>query len=401
MPFHKEPLYFGDDLTRRYGRMSEPEYLALFADARPDQRVGEASAWHLYSASAPREIEAASPTASIIVMLRNPVDVMYAQHSQLLFGHQEDIEDFEEALGLESARRAGAAPPRRPSGPENLFYRRMVRFAEQLERYFEVFGRDRVHVTIHEDLRADLRGTYRGTLRFLGVDAGFAPTFRRRTSTSGSATAGCSRSSGTRRLRRMIPRLRRYRLVHSLRARLLALNSTEVSRDAIDPALRSRLQVEMAPNWPAPATSSDATCPAGSKMPGRRANVAGACPPDDAMTKLTRGAEFEVDETDLQGRVARGLTWTMTDIGVASRSTWSRSSSSPDCFRIRTSDWSRWRPCSSPSRSLRRPGTGDALIQRRTVSRATSTRRSGWRSPRSTADRRRRRGRSADRRARQ
>ena len=48
-------------------------------------------------------------------------------------------------------------------------------------------------------------------------------------------------------LRRMIPRLRRYRLVHSLRARLLALNSTEVSRDPVDPALRSRLQVEMAP----------------------------------------------------------------------------------------------------------------------------------------------------------
>ena len=32
------------------------------------------------------------------------------------------------------------------------------------------------------------------------------------------------------------------------------------------------------------------------------------------MTEPTRGAEFEVDDTDLQGRVARGLTWTMTDI---------------------------------------------------------------------------------------
>ena len=30
MPFHKEPLYFGDDLTRRYGRMSEADYLRLF-----------------------------------------------------------------------------------------------------------------------------------------------------------------------------------------------------------------------------------------------------------------------------------------------------------------------------------------------------------------------------------
>ena len=30
MPFHKEPLYFGDDLTRRYGRMTEAQYLDLW-----------------------------------------------------------------------------------------------------------------------------------------------------------------------------------------------------------------------------------------------------------------------------------------------------------------------------------------------------------------------------------
>ena len=45
MPFHKEPLYFGDDLTRRYGRMSEEQYLALFRESRTGQRVGEASSW--------------------------------------------------------------------------------------------------------------------------------------------------------------------------------------------------------------------------------------------------------------------------------------------------------------------------------------------------------------------
>jgi hypothetical protein len=85
MPFHKEPLFFGDDLSRRYGRMTRAQYEALFADAKAGQRVGEASAWYLYSRSAAREIRGASPQAQIIVMLRNPVDVMYAQHSQLLF----------------------------------------------------------------------------------------------------------------------------------------------------------------------------------------------------------------------------------------------------------------------------------------------------------------------------
>ena len=62
MPFHKEPLYFGDDLTRRYGRMTLDDYMRLFKDAKPGQRVGEASTWYLYSTSAAQEIKEFSPT---------------------------------------------------------------------------------------------------------------------------------------------------------------------------------------------------------------------------------------------------------------------------------------------------------------------------------------------------
>ena len=58
MPFHKEPLFFGDDLSHRYGRMSTDEYLALVDGAGDGQRVGEASAWYLYSSSAAEEIKA-------------------------------------------------------------------------------------------------------------------------------------------------------------------------------------------------------------------------------------------------------------------------------------------------------------------------------------------------------
>ncbi len=248
MPFHKEPLFFGDDLSHRYGRMTAEEYRALFADARADQRVGEASAWYLYSRSAAREIRAASPDASIIAMLRNPIDVMQAQHSQLLFSRQEDVEDFEAALALEEDRVEGRSLPGGSLRPENLFYRRMVRFAEQLERYLEVFGQDRVHVIVHEDLRADLNGTYRDTLRFLGVDEAFVPDFR---------AANVNKRVRNRLLqsliwnppvvRRLVPRLRRYPVVHRLRARLLALNSREVARDPVDPALRARLEVEIEP----------------------------------------------------------------------------------------------------------------------------------------------------------
>ena len=248
MPFHKEPLFFGSDLTRRYGAMSEHDYLRLFAGAAPGQRVGEASAWYLFSTRAASEIAAASPAARIIAMFRDPVDVMYAQHSQLLFSAQENIADFRSALDAEEERAAGRRLPPGPIRRENLLYRRMVRFAEQLERYLEVFGRERVHVIIHDDLRADPVAEYRRVLAFLEVDPDFEPDFSPANENKRVRNRWLHRLVwNPPLLRPLIPFLRRYPLVHALRARLLSLNSRRVPRAPMDPELRSRLREELRP----------------------------------------------------------------------------------------------------------------------------------------------------------
>jgi sulfotransferase family protein len=249
MPFHKEPLFFGADLRRRYGQMDEDQYLNLFADARPDQRAGEASAWYLYSTSAAQEIHDFAPKADIIVMLRNPVDVMYAQHSQLLFNRQESIADFGEALEAEPERRQGRRLPPGPLRPENLFYRDMVCFADQLERYLATFGRERVHVIIHDDLLRDTPGEYRRVLEFLAVAPDFQPSFERRNTNKRPRSAGLQQliyaPPGA--LRVLGPRLRRSRLAHALRDAMVALNSRAEARREMDPALRRQLAEELRP----------------------------------------------------------------------------------------------------------------------------------------------------------
>lgn len=248
MPFHKEPLYFGTDLARRYGRLTAADYEALFRPARPEQRVGEASAWYLYSRSAASEIRDAVPNAQIIVMLRNPVDVMYAQHSQLLFNQQEDIADFAQALAAEEDRAAGRRLPPGPIRPENLLYRRMARFSEQLPRYLDAFGRERVHVIIFDDLVADTSVVYRSTLQFLGVDDRFQPAFER------ANESKRVRSRWLQQLvydppvvRRLAPILRRHPLVHAVRNRILSVNSSPATRPPMDTALRAQLTREFEP----------------------------------------------------------------------------------------------------------------------------------------------------------
>jgi hypothetical protein len=249
MPFHKEPMYFGADLDARYRRMSEDEYLQLFADARAGQRVGEASPWYLYSASAAREIKAFAPEAQAIVMLRNPLDVMYAQHSQLLFNQREDLADFGEALAAEPDRRAGRRIPAGALRREALFYRHSVRFAEQLVRYLDVFGRERVHVIVHDDLVGDTARVVRDAFAFLGVDPNASVDLHvrnpNRRARSGLVQRLIFRPPGP--LRRVVPALRRFPLVHRLRDRLVSANSVPEARRAMDPELRRQLTAELAP----------------------------------------------------------------------------------------------------------------------------------------------------------
>lgn len=244
----KEPMYFGRDLTARYARMTEAEYLALFREARDDQRAGEASPWYLYSTSAAREIHDFNPEARIIIMLRNPVDVMYSQHSQLVFNLREDLADFEQALAAEDDRRAGRRLPANAIRPEALFYRHSVRYPEQVGRYLAVFGRDRVHFIVFDELVADPGGVYRSTLEFLGVDSSHEIDL---------SVHNANRQSRSRLLQRVLfapPRplralygtLRRMPLMHRVRDVVIARSASRARREQMDPDLRRRLTTEFA-----------------------------------------------------------------------------------------------------------------------------------------------------------
>ena len=249
MSVPKEPMYFGHDLTPRYRRMTEDEYLGLFRDARPDQRAGEASPWYLYSQSAPTEINAFDPHSKVIIMLRNPVDVMYAQHGQLVFNQREDLADFAAALDAEPDRLRGDRIPADAIRPEALYYRHSVRFPEQVRRYLEVFGRERVHFIVFDDLVADVSAVYRSTLEFLGVDS---------TVDVDLSVYNANRQARSGQLQRLIfaPRgpmralfgtLRRFPLMHRVRDAMVSANSARAQRRTMDPALRARLVEEFAP----------------------------------------------------------------------------------------------------------------------------------------------------------
>jgi hypothetical protein len=176
MPAGKEPWFFADELhvkppPRPEGTAQTLEqYEALFAQAEPEQRVGEATALYLWSRTAAARIGAVCPDARIIAILREPAGLLRSLHLQFVQTYIEVENDFAKALALEEERRQGRSLPRHTYWPEALLYSEHVRYVEQLRRYEEVFSREQMLVLIYDDFRKDNEATVARVLRFLAVD---------------------------------------------------------------------------------------------------------------------------------------------------------------------------------------------------------------------------------------
>ncbi len=175
MPYVKEPHYFGSDLTTRRGFPTLKSYLTLFREGQ-GKLCMEGSTWYLYSHCAAQELSTFDPDAKIIIMVRNPSDLVRSWHAHALLAGVQDQTRLEDALALEDARRSGKALPR-GSPREKLIYTDIPRFTEQIRRYQQVFSPEQLHIITYDDFSADNAAVVADTFGFLGVDPSFVPKF--------------------------------------------------------------------------------------------------------------------------------------------------------------------------------------------------------------------------------
>jgi hypothetical protein len=247
MPYFKEPVYFGRDLSKRSRTFDEQAYLELFQSSRGERRLGEATVWYLYSETAAEEIKAFAPDARIIIMLRNPVDMMYSLHSLMLLTGNEDISDFEEALAAEPDRARGLRIPKGARRVEGLQYRACGRYAKHVRRYFDTFGRAAVSVITYDDFRRDTASVYRETLEFLAVDPDFRPDFAVVNRNKAVRVRALQRVTASDLFIRVTARLPGP-VLHRLRKGLKRINTKAEVRPAMSPQLRDRLVRELEPD---------------------------------------------------------------------------------------------------------------------------------------------------------
>jgi GT2 family glycosyltransferase len=252
----KEMHFFGADL--RFGpqffRRNLTAYLAEFDAWNGQRHAGEASVWYLFSTRAAAEIRAFSPDARILIMLREPVEMLHSLYYYFRYDGNEPLPTFEQALAAEADRSGGRGLCRQTYFAQGLAYRQVVRYTEQVRRYFEAFGRERVHVVIYDDFAADVSAAYRQTLDFLGLeskgcDPGFSvinPAKRVRSPALRAAMGDPLVRSAVLALRPWMPR-RVFAALQRIDARVRRFNACVERRPPLAPDLRARLKREFAP----------------------------------------------------------------------------------------------------------------------------------------------------------
>lgn len=178
LPRVKEPRFFASDLRPRFQSaqghvlpQTLEEYLSLFSEATPQQRIGEATPSYLFSHTAASRIAEVQPAARSIAILREPASFLRSLHHQLLRSHVEVERDLRKAISLAEPRRAGERIPRRSHMPQLLQYSEHVRYVDQLRRFHDQFPAEQVLVLVYDDFRDDNQATVRRVLSFLEVDA--------------------------------------------------------------------------------------------------------------------------------------------------------------------------------------------------------------------------------------
>lgn len=168
-PLRKEVHYFdvrfdeGEHWYRaNFGRVGEP---GLNLDSSP---------YYLLHPLAPQRAHALVPQAKLIVLLRDPVRRAYSHYWHERDKKRETL-SFEEAIAAEPAR-LGDDEQRLAHGEigqsrahQHFSYLARGRYAEQLERWWRYYPRERMLVLRFEDLARDPMAVLDRTLDFLGL----------------------------------------------------------------------------------------------------------------------------------------------------------------------------------------------------------------------------------------
>lgn len=175
--FQKHPeIFVTDDIaakelgyfSNQYGIVEKERYYDFFSSAKEGQKIGEVCHVYLSSEESAQWIKNDVPDAKIVIILRNPVKRAYSLYNWMVMHGYEWVSSFEKALSLERHRMQHDRE-RLDGFKKNYEYFHSGLYADQVKRYFEVFGKENVLLLTHEVFMKNQLESLNSVYDFIGV----------------------------------------------------------------------------------------------------------------------------------------------------------------------------------------------------------------------------------------
>lgn len=141
------------------------DYKKLFKNVKNERVVGESSTSYLFSPVAAQNIYRALPDSRIIIMLRNPVQRAYS-HYLMNYKSGSVTGGFDDELKSDLNRKP------RIWGTARLYLDHGF-YHDQVKRYFDVFGKEKVHIIIYDDFLKNPGNEVKKVYEFLELNSDY------------------------------------------------------------------------------------------------------------------------------------------------------------------------------------------------------------------------------------
>ncbi len=151
----EQKLYYNEEYIK-----TPDDYMNQFAGVKDEKAVGEASVSYLYYPSVPGKVKAFNPESRIIMVLRNPVDRGFSHYL------------MDKRLGFVKTSLKDIVERKDHSRQKNLYYQQYISlgcYYEQVKRYLDTFGKERVKILLYEDIVTNIGEVVKDIYSFLEV----------------------------------------------------------------------------------------------------------------------------------------------------------------------------------------------------------------------------------------
>lgn len=166
---NKKPNFKGtfDEKTNKEIITNIKDYKKLFVNVTIEKTIGECSNSYLYLPESANNIKKHIPNCKILIILRNPTERAYSHYMQsVMIGH-ENL-SFEEAIKKEEERAQLNWRWHYQYVGQSMYY-------EQVKRYIDFFGKDKVRVYLFDELKNKSLDLMKKIYEFLDVNDNFTP----------------------------------------------------------------------------------------------------------------------------------------------------------------------------------------------------------------------------------